>query len=154
MLVHFYVEHGRHNRGQATTEAILNLGPDAYPGALFTPGMPARPQNVPDDAWNNYLAQQGASIARGEGCVYVFESVGRSTTKIKTYNYGLCLIGPDNRVRPEEEQLLNDHAAGNFRAGDIDLMILKRNHHKFPNLETAFKASVKVNGGKPYQVFH
>lgn len=153
-LVHFYTKHGQFNRGEGAAKAILGLGPGAYPGAVWSPGMPARPANISDDNWNNYLAQQGASIARGEGCTYVFESIGASIEQVQTHNYNLCLIGPDNIIRPGEKALLDEHDAGQFAAGDVDLMILKRSYLKTTNLAKAFEISTKVNGGRPYAVFH
>ena len=154
MLVHFYGKHGDPNRGQRTAEAILTLGPEAYPGVIYTPGTPARPAGIPDNQWQNYLAQQAFAISQGQGCVYVFESVGGSAQKINTFNYGLCLIGPDGIVRPEEKTLLDNHDAGHYGAGDIDAMILKRNFTGNTDLKTAFKAAAKANGGRDYAVFH
>ncbi len=54
----------------------------------------------------------------------------------------------------EIKALLDEHDAGQFAAGDVDLMILKRSYLKTTNLAKAFEISTKVNGGRPYAVFH
>jgi hypothetical protein len=169
MIVHFYTLHGQYNKGFQTTEAVLKAGPNAYPGvstSFVAPSLPVMDftSNL-DAALDKYqqdLQNYSRSVAplrddfaaSGRGQTAVAQTAGGSFAKVKVENYELTLIGPDKRVRPEEQKLFDRHAGGEF-SDDIDLMILQRTFTKgSSSLKEAFKVARKLNGKKAYQVFH
>jgi hypothetical protein len=154
MLIHFYTKHGTFNTGTACAKSVLKYGANSFGGMVPEFSAPIRPTGIADDDWNTAVQRLKANFnITAEGSCAVLDSVGGTYLRLRTWNYELSLIGPDKIVRPEEQQLFNEHARGDF-SDDVDIMMIRRDYRKSTHLKDAFEAANKVNGGKDYAVFH